>query len=459
MNKLQKDFTTGNIPQQLLDFSTPLFFSSLLQLFYNMADMIIVGQFCGSVGLAAVAVGSDVTNFLTFIAIGFSSAGQVIIAQYLGAGQKENISKFVTTMAIFMLGLALVLSAGSLTCLDYMLQLMHTPAESYLDTYSYGCITMSGLVFIYGYNMLSAILRGLGDSKHPFIFISMASLLNVLLDLLFIAKLDYGPVGAAWATIISQSISFLTCLIFLQAHRQELGMEGRVPFCIDKDMLKTFMALGIPMAVKVGSVHITKLFVNSWINSFGVTVAAVAGIANKLNSVCGLVANSVNTAGASMIGQNIGAEKYARVPKIMAYTFGFASAFLIVYGLALWCFPHQIFSIFTNQEEVIAVAMEYVPYGLMTFGGAAVRAPMNSLINGSGNSAMNFLTAILDGFIMRLGGAVLFGLILQGGYTGFWLADGIAGYTPLFIGGYFLLSGDWKTNKYIVKNQRAKGTR
>lgn len=450
-SKLQKDFTIGSISKQLIDFSTPLFFSSLLQVVYNMVDMIIVGHYCGSIGLAAVAVGSDVTNFLTFIAIGFSSAGQVIIAQYLGAGQKENISRFVTTMAIFMLSLAVALSCSGLLCLDYMLQLMHTPAESYQDTYRYGCITMSGLFFIYGYNMLSAILRGLGDSKHPFIFISLAAVLNVILDLIFIVKLESGPSGAAWATVISQAISFLTCLFFLQANRKELGMEGKVPFTLDIRMLQTFMALGIPMAVKVGSVHVTKLFVNSWINSFGVTVAAVAGIANKLNSVCGLVANSVNTAGASMIGQNIGAEKYDRVPQIMAYTFGFASAFLVVYGFALWQFPEHIFKIFTDNSDVIKVAMEYVPYGLMTFGGAAVRAPMNSLINGSGNSTMNFLTAILDGFVMRLGGAVLFGLVLNGGYTGFWLADAIAGYTPLFLGGWFLLFGNWRTNEYIVK--------
>lgn len=425
--------------------------SSLLQLVYNMVDMIIVGQNCGSIGLAAVSIGSDLTNFLTFIAMGFSSAGQVIIAQYLGAGQKDSISRFVTTMAIFMGSIAIVLSICSLSCLELMLKIMHTPAESFSDTYSYACITMSGLIFIYGYNMVSAILRGLGDSKHPFIFISLASVLNVILDLLFIVKLNYGPAGAAWATVISQAISFITCWMFLQVNRQELGMEGNTKFVIDREMLKTFLGLGIPMAIKMGSVHVTKLFVNSWINSFGVTVAAVAGIANKLNSVCGLVANSINTASASMVGQNIGAEKYERVPKILLVTFNFASAFLLLYGLLLWNFPEKIFRIFTDSQDVIKIAMEYVPYGLLTFAGAAVRAPMNSIINGSGNRNMNFLTAILDGFIMRLGGAVLFGLVLKWGYTGFWLADAIAGFTPLFIGGWFLLSGKWKTNKHIVK--------
>lgn len=450
-SKIKQDFTEGNISKQLLVFSAPLFLSSLLQLVYNMVDMIIVGQNCGSVGLAAVSIGSDLTNFLTFIAMGFSSAGQVIIAQYLGAGQKESISRFVTTMAIFMGSIALVLSVCSLLFLDVMLRLMHTPMESFSDTYSYACITMSGLIFIYGYNMVSAILRGLGDSKHPFIFISLASILNVVLDLFFIVKLNYGPAGAAWATVISQAISFIACLIFLQINRHELGMEGHTKFAIDRDMLKTFLGLGIPMAIKMGSVHVTKLFVNSWINSFGVTVAAVAGIANKLNSVCGLVANSINTACASMVGQNIGAEKYDRVPKILFVTFNFASALLLIYGLLLWNFPEKIFRIFTDSQDVINIAMEYVPYGLLTFAGAAVRAPMNSIINGSGNRSMNFLTAILDGFIMRLGGAVLFGLILEWGYTGFWLADAIAGFTPLFIGGWFLMSGKWKTNEYIVK--------
>lgn len=134
---IQKDFTKGNIPQQLMEFSTPLLLSSLLQMIYNMVDMIIVGQNCGSVGLAAVSVGSDLVNFFTFVAIGFSSAGQVIIAQYLGAGKKHVLSKFFATMAVFMFTIALIFSGFSLVFLNTMLELMHTPIESYADTYRY----------------------------------------------------------------------------------------------------------------------------------------------------------------------------------------------------------------------------------------------------------------------------------------------------------------------------------
>ena len=175
------DFTSGNVMRQLVVFSLPLFLSNLLQIVYNMVDMVIVGQSLGKVGLSAVSVGGDVSNFLTFVAMGFSNAGQVIIAQYLGAGRSRDVGRFIGTMFAFLGLLALTLGGTALVLRRGVLGIMNTPPESFAQALAYSTTCMAGLPFIYGYNAVSAVMRGMGDSRHPFVFISIAALLNVAL--------------------------------------------------------------------------------------------------------------------------------------------------------------------------------------------------------------------------------------------------------------------------------------
>ena len=440
------DFTQGSIPKQLFLFAVPLFLSNLLQIVYNMADMIIVGRVMGEIGLSAVSVGGDISSFLTFVAMGFSSAGQVIISNYIGAGQKEKVGRFIATMFSSLTVIAIVISCICVLLRVPILQLMNTPEQAMEEALGYSTICIVGLVFIYGYNVISAVLRGLGDSKHPFVFISIAALLNIGLDILFVVGFSMGATGAALATVISQCVSFLACALFLYKKRGAIGFEISLSYFlhIDKAMLADLVKLGIPMAIKSGAVHFSKLFVNSWVNSYGVAVSAFAGVANKVSSVSNLLSNALNTAGASMVGQNIGAKTYGRVPRISltiaACTLSIATALSVL----IFAFPTQIFGVFTDGEAVLAVGMEYLPIAALVFFGSACRAPMNAVLNGSGNYRVNFVTAILDGIILRIGLSVLFGLVFDLGYFGFWLGDALAGFTPMFIGAVFYATGKWK---------------
>ena len=447
------DFTQGNVTKHLLAFSAPLFLSNLLQIVYNMVDMVIVGHAAGTLGLSAVSVGGDVTNFLTFLAMGFSNAGQVIISQYLGAGQREKVSRFIGTMFTFLFSCALILSAVCLCLRDPILQLMNTPEESYSQTLAYATVCISGLVFIYGYNIISAVLRGLGDSRHPFIFISLAAVLNVILDVVLVFVLDLGAMGAALATVFSQAVSFISCAVFLFRSQDKLGLslQAKGFVSIDPELLAALVRLGLPMAIKSASIQFSKLFVNSWINSYGVSVSAMAGIAAKLASIANLFSNAINTAGSSMVGQNIGAEKYDRVPKILQTAACVTLSIDAAVILLLLLIPRVIFGIFTSEEEVLSIAMEYRPICMVMFFASGCRTPFNALINGSGNYKINFVSAILDGIIMRVGLSTLFGLLIGMGYLGFWLGDALAGFTPMWIGLALLLSGKWRTNRYIIK--------
>ncbi len=452
-----KDFTKGNITPQLISFAWPLLLSNILQVVYSMVDMIIVGNVMGKVGTSAVTVGGDVTNLLTFIGIGFAGAGQVLIARYIGAKERHKIGRFVGTMSSFLFVCAVSVSVLGLIFQEPLLTLMNTPDAAYDGARDYSTICITGLVFIYGYNIVSAILRGMGDSKHPLIFIGIAATMNLLLDLLFVIVFRMGAGGAALATVISQATSFILCLGFLIKRREQFALNiTRADFLHwDREMLTAFVKLGTPMAIKFASVQISKLFVNSFINSYGIAVSAFAGIANKLASVVNLFSNAMNTAGSTMVGQNIVAGEFGRVNKILKNLLAITLVIVIVFSVAICIFPEQIFALFTDDADtdVLALARGYVPIAVLMFVASSLRSTMNALINGSGNSRINFVTAILDGFVLRIGLSLLFGVVLDMKHTGFWLGDALAGYTPFFIGIVFYFTGLWKKSAKVQERR------
>ena len=450
---LIKDYTQGPITKQLIIFFIPLFFANLLQIVYNIADMIIVGNVIGSVGLSAVSVGGDISQLLTFMVMGFANASQVIISQYIGADQRHRIGKFIGTFISLTFVCVVVLTTACVLLQNQIIQWMQTPVEAQADAKSYFVTCACGLIFIFGYNAISAIMRGLGDSKRPFVFIAIAAILNIGLDLLFVYVFGMRAFGAALATVISQGVSFLIGIIYLWKKKEQLGFEIHFKdIRFNKGYLGPLVKLGIPMAIKHASVCISKLFVNSFLNSYGLVVSAVVGMVSKMTSVAILISNAFNTAGASMVGQNIGAEKYKRVLRILVSMVVLIVPIYIVIGVILFLFPEQIYSIFTSDPEVMKVAMQFLPIWLLILGGAVVRAPVNAFMNGTGNYTLNFLLAILDAVIVRVGLSLLLGLVLDWGYMGFWYGDAIAGFTPLVIFLCYLPTGKWKTRKYIIKD-------
>ncbi|MBO5206716.1 MAG: MATE family efflux transporter [Clostridia bacterium] len=441
-----KDFTEGNITKQLLLFAAPLFLSNLLQVVYNMVDMAVVGATVGKEGISAVSVGGDIIALLTFVGMGFGGAGQVLIAKYVGLGQREKIGRFVGTMSGFLTVAVAVLTLVGIVFREPLLLLMNTPSEAYSGALSYSVICTLGLIFIYGYNIVSAVLRGMGDSKHPFVFIAIAAAINIVLDIVFVVWLGMGAAGAALATVISQAGSFVISVIYLILHRERFSLDVSFSCFIhwDREMLADLVRLGTPMAIKTASIQFSKLFVNSFINSYGIAVSAFAGIANKIASVANLISMAMNNAGSTMVGQNIAARKYSRVNKILLNLALITLTVSAVLSAVMLLAPDAVYSLFTTDPEVLKIGREFVPISLILFLAAALRAVMNALMNGSGNYKINFATAIFDGIVMRIGLALLFGIALGMEHIGFWLGDALAGFTPFVIGTVFYLSGKWR---------------
>ncbi len=444
---LINDYTSGPVAKQLLNFAWPFMVSNLLQTAYNLVDMMVVGRFVGSAGLSAVSVGADLLHFYTFLGMGFCNAGQVIISQYVGLGDRKGLSKIVGTMFTFILSLSLVVSALGLAGVDAIMGWLNVPAEALDSCRAYTVCCTAGLFFSFGYVMVAAILRGMGDAKRPLIFVAVASVLNVVLDVVLVSQ-GMGTFGAALATVIAQGTSFVFSVVYLWRRRERLGFDFQLRDLIpDRRNLILLLKLGIPMMIQSCAISVSTLFVSSRINAYGVTVSAVTGVGSKLSAIASIVTLALSQAGATMVGQNFAARKPERVQKtlVTAIVLGGAFAAALSAVIALW--PEQVFALFNNEAEVLAMSHAYVGIAVLNFFGWALRGPSTALCNGMGFPAMNFTLGLIDGVVMRIGLCLLLGEAFQMGIQGYWLGSALAGYAFFIVMFPYFLSGRWKTRQ------------
>jgi putative MATE family efflux protein len=413
--------------------------------------MIVIGQVVGSKGLSGVSIGGDLLQFCTMLCIGFASAGQIMISQSVGKGDRETVNSIIGTMFSSLLSFSILLSIVTICLADTFLVWMQTPAEAFEQARAYSIVCFAGLFFVYGYNVVSSILRGMGDSMRPFIFIAIAAVMNFLLDLLFIAVLGMEAFGAALATVLGQAFSFVASIIYLYRRKEAFGFDFKIQsFKVRFNILKPMIKLGFPLALQYAAISISMLFVNSYINSFGLVASAVTGVGNKLRQVMSIITRSIATAGSSMVGQNMGAGKPERVKQMVRTACIICFSAAIVFSCVFLAFPKQIFSIFDKNPEVLDWAPRYMVTIALAFGSFAVMAPFNALINGTGFAALSFVIALLDGVVSRIGLSLLLGLTFKMGIEGFWYGSALAGYSTGLVGAVYYLSGKWKTRKLII---------
>ena len=402
---------------------------------YNMVDMIIVGQFVGTGGLSAVAIGGEVLMLITFVAMGFSNAGQILISRYVGGRRYDLVGEMVGTLFTLLESLAFIIMIIFLFSYQGILRWLNTPDDIWEYTRQYSITCVFGIPFIYGYNLVSAILRGMGDSKHPFLFIALASVINVVLDILLVWPAGLGPFGAALATIIGQAVSFLFALRLLYKNREHIHFDFHPShFRIGKKVIRNLLSLGI----------FSMLFVNSYINTYGTVAVAVTGVARKLESMISVVSQAISSAGGAMISQALGAKKTERVPKIVFHALWIVAIPSGIFALITWLKPEWLFGLFSTDPAVMEMALTYVPVAMIQYLGCTLRPPSFALINGSGNSKLNLLVALLDGIFCRIGLSLLLGVALSMGIRGFWYGNALSGLVPFLIGTGYLISGRWK---------------
>ena len=452
MNKsLSKNFTEGSIWRQLILFSLPFMASNALQVLYSTIDMIIVGHYVGTPGLSAVSQSSQIINFAAMLCLGFSNAGQVLIAQAFGAKKNKEVTDIIGTLTVFVLSFSLVVTAFMLLFRTQILAAIKIPAESEDMAMEYLIICTAGLIFTAGYNLVSAVLRGMGDAKSPLLFIGIASFINLVLDLIFTGLLGWGVAGAAWATIIGQAASFIFSLFYLYKKRREFGFDFRPESFIPKRRYFGMIAsLGTPMAIQSGFINISMLFVNAMINDVGVVASATFGVGVRIDDIINKISMGVQYAAIPMISQNIGAGNNRRAKEIVYKTCVFSIGLTAVFMLLYILIGKQMFMLFSDDPLVHDMASTFIKAILWMFPAFAIMRGTGAFVQGVGNAKLGMVLAILDGVALRIGLSYLFGITMGSGFFGFVLGYGLAPYGYAIPSLIYFLSGVWEKKKTLA---------
>lgn len=450
MAGLVNDYTEGNLTKQMIKFSIPFMLSNTLQILYSVVDMIVVGQYVGSAGLSAVSVASNIIALITTLCLGFATGGEIMLAQKIGIGDRKASSYIIGTMFTTILSASLVMSVICVSTAQPFLRLLNTPTEAFESATQYVVICGSGTIFIFGYNAVSAMLRGNGNSKMPLAFIAIASITNLILDLIFVGIIGMGVAGAAWATLLGQAVSFIFSIIYLYNKKEEFGFDFKPKsFIPHKEHLRTLIKLGIPFALQSCTINISMICVSSFVNLYGVYAAATFAVGCKVLQIPDILGRSLSMAGSAMIAQNMGVKKYDRIKKIVHICIIANIVIFSVAGVALFLFPQEVFAIFTSDQEVLELAWTFISMYLLCFPAYIFLNPCASFVKGIGNAKLTLAIALFDAFILRIGLSYLVGTVLGFGLIGFFFGYHFATFGTAIPSAIYFFSNKWQKQKLL----------
>lgn len=434
---MTKDMTEGNPFRLILTFSIPLLLGNIFQQFYNMVDSIIVGQFIGEEALAAV--GS--TGSMVFLVIGFcmgiAGGFGILVSQSFGAGDEKRLRHYVAMSFLLSLVITIILTAAMMVTTVPLLKLMRTPENILEGAASYLLVIYAGLGVTLLYNVLSCILRGVGDSKTPLYFLIISSLLNVVLDLLFVVVFKSGVAGAAYATVISQGVSAILCLVYMFWKFPMLRLK-KEDWKFDWNAIGQLFGVGLPMALQFSITAVGVMILQSAINDFGSTVVASYTAASKVENLSTQVMVTLGTTMATYCGQNLGAGRFDRIKEgiKVSYIFIFASTILAILISAV--FGKNIVSWFiaNPSEEILEYASSYLNFISYFYLFLAILFLFRNVLQGMGSGFVPMMCGVAEMVVRTF---IAFAWADKLGYTAICLASPlawIAAAVPLFIAYY-----------------------
>ena len=444
--KIQRDFTHGSIGRHLIQFCLPFLLSNFIQACYSVADMLIVGNFCPTEVLSGVTNGAQITNLVINMVAGLTVGGTVLVGQYFGAKKEKDVSETIGTMFSLMMIIGVVISVIMILLTDWVLQILNVPLEARAAAKDYTNICLLGTVFTFGYNAISAVQRGMGESKRPLYFVAIAAVVNVFLDLWFVAGLHMGAAGAAWATITSQAISMLLAAMYLK--KKNFIFDFRLKsFRIRMDKVRLLLKLGIPSSIQSVISSFSFMLMTSIVNGFGVEASAAVGIVGRFNTFAILPAVAMSSSVSSMAAQNIGAGLYDRAKKSMEYGIGIALALGVVVFAIAQIFCDQIMMLFMQEanENVLSYGRQYMRAFSFDYLFVPFAFCFNGLLNGAGYTTFTLVNNVFSAIAFRMPVAYFLSKtsLMLAGVGAAAPAASVAGGLVSFI---FISSGKWMRN-------------
>ncbi|NLW59240.1 MAG: MATE family efflux transporter [Firmicutes bacterium] len=443
-----QDLTRGREGRLIFAFALPMLIGNIFQQLYNTVDSIIVGNTLGKAALAAVGASFPLIFLLVSLIIGLTMGSTVLIAQFYGARRLDQVKKAIDTTYIFLFVAALVFTLLGLVTSKPLLKLLKTPAEIFPLAQTYLQIIIAGLIFTFGFNTISAVLRGLGNSKTPLYFLILSTLLNIVLDLVFILAFGWGVAGAAWATVIAQAVSFLLGQLYL-ARRFALFRFDLKKMTFDRTIFFTTVKIGLPTGVQQMLVATGMMALSRIVNNFNFGTAAVAAYtaAGRIDSFASMPAMNLSAALSSFVGQNLGAGKPERVKRGYLSTLGMAIAIALATTLTVALFGPELIALFNTDPEVIAIGASYLVIVGSFYPVFAWMFITNGVLRGAGDTLIPMFFSVFSLWLIRVPVAAL--LARRLGTNGIWWGIPVAWTVGALLGFGYFLSGRWRRRSLI----------
>lgn len=403
-----KDMTKGKPSKILLSFALPIMIGNIFQQAYNIIDSIIVGNFVGSSALASVGTTYPITFVLITIANGASIGCAVIISQYFGAKLINKMKTAISTSLISITTLSLIFTTIGILFNSTFLNLIGTPTDIYTDAYNYLHIYFLGIIFLFVYNICNSIFNALGNAKVPLYFLIFSSILNVLLDLLFVIKFDLAVIGVAYATFIAQGLSCILSLIYLLKQLKVFKTTEKIKM-FDFHSLVSISKVAIPSILQQSIVSLGNLFVQNLVNSYGADVIAGYSVGTKIDSIIILPMVSLSNAISTFAGQNLGARKINRAKEGYKTCLMIIGVFCVTASSIIFLFGNNLTGLFSRNVGILQISIRYLKVvssfyflmGLMVITNGILRAAkdMNFFLL---STAINFSTRVIFAYIFSI---------------------------------------------------------
>ena len=440
-----KDLTEGKPQSVLWKFSIPMFISVIFQQLYNIADSVIAGKFAGEDALAAVGASYPITMIFMAIAVGSNIGCSVIISQLFGAKKYDKMKTAISTTIISSIVLSAILTVLGIVGSKGLLHIINTPDNIFGDGDLYLRIYIGGFLFLFLYNVATGIFTSLGDSKTPLYFLMGSSMVNVALDILFVAKFHLVVAGVAWATFIAQGIACVLALITLYSRVRSVRTSERIEL-FSLDMLKRISAVAVPSILQQSFISIGNIFIQSIINSFGSSVIAGYSAAIKLNTFTLTSLTTLGNGISNFTAQNIGAGKSHRVNDGFKAGMKLAIIVAIPFFIAYFVFSHTMLSLFLNEDSSVAFATGTMFLRIVSpfYFIIAVKLISDGVLRGA-EAMKQFMIATFTDLILRV--VLAYILARCWGATGVWLSWPFGWCMGAILSFLFYKRGSWNEER------------
>ena len=448
---------TGSVPKRLAVFAFPLLLANILQSFYNVADMLVIGQIVGDTGLAAIGNASKLCYIINSMCIGMTMGGAVLIAQYKGAGDKKGQAESFQMLALLSLVSSLLVTIVSLATYQPLFRILNVPADAYQDACGYMKIICCGTVFVFGYNAVCSVLKGLGDSKSSLCFVGIAAIINIVLDIILVGPFGMGTAGTAYATITAQGLSFAISLFYLKRHRIFFSAENHSKFTLQWDKLAAIVKVGLPTTIQMAVVNTAYLLVAGMLNQFGTAVSAASNVGLQINTFAAMPCWAIGQAVTAMAGQCMGAGQIGRARKVVKISLVMNVAVTLVAVIGVQLFAEPLILLFGSTPETVNNGVYYLRICCSV--NSLIYAAMYTLDSfaiGVGAANVAMINALLDAVIVRLPVSWLLAFALYMGFPGIYYGQAISPVLPAIVGLLYFVSKKWEHKTLIQTDHKGR---